>query len=126
MMIIGFLLIIITPILYYSLQGQSSTIYINQADDAVNTIANAVNEVYALGPGTKNYVWVTFPNNIIESSIINQEVLLKININGKISDIYAKTKAGMSGILPNVKGTYKIKVEALDSGIVQLSWKKAR
>ena len=120
-MIIGFLLIIITPILYYSLQGQSSTIYINQADDAVNTIANAVNEVYALGPGTKNYVWVTFPNNIIESSIINQEVLLKININGKISDIYAKTKAGMSGILPNVKGTYKIKVEALDSGIVQLS-----
>ena len=120
MFIIGFLMLTIGPILYYSLQGQSSTIHINQADDAVNTIANAVDSVYALGPGSKTFVWVNFPN-IESSSLTNSEVLLKISIGGTTSEIYATTKTSMTGSLPTAKGTYKIKVEALDSGVVQVS-----
>lgn len=121
-MIIGFLLLIMVPIIGYTLQGQSTIIYINQADDAVNTIANAVDGVYSLGPGTKDYVWVTLPVNVISSSLTNKEVLLVIEIKGKNSDIVTKTKAAMAGTIPAEAGTYKIGIEALDSGVVQVTY----
>ncbi|MBI4149739.1 hypothetical protein HY491_04795 [Candidatus Woesearchaeota archaeon] len=119
--ILGFLLIIIAPILYYTLQGQSASINVSQAGDATTAIAQAVNTVHALGPGSRQLVWVTLPQTLVNSSLANKEVLLRIKVGDGVSDIVARTNAAMSGSLPSAPGTYQITVEALNTSIVRVS-----
>jgi len=117
-MIIGILLIITVPILYYAITESNSNIKLNQADDAVNTIARASDNVYSLGEGSKNYVWITIPSGVAATSVGDKIIQIKLNIFGGVSDIYAETKANVTGSLPSSKGTYKVLVEAVNNGQV--------
>lgn len=119
--ILGFLLIIIAPILYYTLQGQSASINISQAGDAADAIAQAVDTVHALGPGSRQLVWVTLPQTLVNSSLQGKEVVIRIQVGDGVSDIVARTTAAMSGSLPGTPGTYQIGVEALNTSVVRVS-----
>ncbi len=118
--IIGIVLVVTIPLFFYSFQKSSENIKINQADDAVNTVARAADSVYALGPGAKRFVWVTIPQGTTGSSINNNSVQLQITIFGGISDIHASSRANLIGVMPYEAGVYKIPVESLDSGYVQI------
>lgn len=118
--IIGFLLMAMIPIFYYAITQSSSTINLNQADDAVNTIANAADRIYSLGPGSRDYVWVTLPNTMKSSTISQKEIMIIIDNKGQSSEIHTSTIANLSGNLPLTAGTHRIALEMMDNGIVQI------
>lgn len=118
--LIGFLLILLVPVFYYAIDKTRSTIDINQADDAVNTIANAADRVYSLGPGSRDHVWITFPYTLVSTTVASNEVMVVINLKGKNSEIHTSTIAELTGSLPSTPGTHKIAIEMLDNGVVQI------
>ena len=119
-MLIGFALLVALPLFYYAITESSNNIRLNQAEDAVNTIAKAADSVYSLGPGTKKYVNVIIPGGVEQSFIDGNAIKLKVSIFGNVADIYARSKASLIGTAPLVRGSHRISVEALESGYVQI------
>jgi len=80
-----------------------------------------VNTAYALGPGSRQLVWVTLPQTLVNSSLQGKEVVIRIQVGGSVSEIIARTNAAMMGSLPSAPGTHQITVEALNTSIVRVS-----
>lgn len=118
--LIGILLVILIPIFYYSLTTSSEKVKLSQAENTVLTLSKAVEEVYSLSPGTKKYVWLSIPGGVQEARITGSEITLVVGVAGKSSDYTAFTKAIVVGNIPTEKGVYRIPVELLESGVVQI------
>ena len=121
-MLIGAVLLIIISISYYATQESTRNIQMNRANDAVNTLAKAADSVYALGPGSQQYIEVNFPGSINSIIIESHEIRFKVHIFGSLADIFAETKAELdttSSISTN-KGIRHIYVKALESGKVKI------
>lgn len=118
--LIGALFLALIPIFYYALQQSSQNIRMNEANDFVNTLAATADMVYALGPGSQDRVRVIIPSGVKSISVSGNEILLKLSIFGGVSDIYATTKANLTGELPVRKGICYISVKTLENGIVQI------
>jgi uncharacterized protein (UPF0333 family) len=114
--IVGVVLILLIPLFYYVSNASAENIKIAQIEDAVNSLAKAADDVYALSPGTKKYVWVSIPGGV-EGKFLNASEIV-LTIGG--SDIVAITKATVVGEIPTDKGTHKVPVELLDSGVVRI------
>ncbi|MBU4501735.1 MAG: class III signal peptide-containing protein [Nanoarchaeota archaeon] len=119
-MIVGAVLLVTIPLFFYAIYEANNKIRLNQADDAVNTLANAADTVYSLGPGSKKYVWVSIPNGVESQLVSENEIMLVLSIFGGNSDIHASSKAVVVGSVPTGKGTYRIAVEALGAGRVRI------
>ncbi len=119
-LIVGAILLITIPLFFYAFYETNKRVTLNQAEDAVNTIAKAADTVYSLGPGSRKYVWVSIPSGVVSSSVNSSEVLLTLMQMGSESDVYASTRAVLVGSVPAGKGTYKIAVESLDAGLVRI------
>ena len=120
LMMIGVVLLIIIPLLFYGLKESREGIQLNQAEDTVATIANAVDTVYSIGPGAKKLVWVNIPGGVEGASLENKDVLFKVRVYGNTADIFSSTKALLAGSLPIDAGPHRISIEMLDSGYVQI------
>jgi len=118
--LIGTILILIIPISYYLTYQTSSNLRVNQADDAVKSIARTVDTVYSMGPGARNYVWITIPKGVTDTKLSTNEIQISLGIYGGVSDIAATTSANLTGEIPNSSGTYKIPIEVLDDGRVRV------
>jgi len=118
LVILGAILVILIPLFFYAISKSSENIRFSQAEDAVNSLGKAADEVYALSPGTKKYVWVNIPGGVENTQITSSEISLTIGVFGNTSDIVAITRAPLAGEIPVSKGTHHIPVELLDSGIV--------
>ncbi len=120
--ITGAILIIVISLFYYSSNKAKSDIKLNQAQDAVNALAKASNNVYSLGPGSRDYIWITIPESVASSNIDqeNRIIQLTLNIFGGTSDIYAQTISNISGTIPTAKGTYRMQVQMLSDGVVYI------
>jgi hypothetical protein len=118
--IAGVILAILIPLFYFSFNTTNETITESQAEDAVFSLASAANEVYALSPGSKREVWVQIPGGTNSVIIQENEISLNIHIAGRVSDYVAFTKPTVIGTIPLDRGTHRIYVELLSSGIVQI------
>ena len=118
--LVGLILLISISFFYYASLKTSETINYSQAEDTINTLAKAADEVYAIGPGTKKFVWVNIPGGTVSSSIANSEISLVISLYGNTSDYVAITRAPIVGSISIDKGTHYIPIEHLESGIVQI------
>jgi uncharacterized protein (UPF0333 family) len=119
-MIIGVLFIIVVPLFFYASNRANTEIKMNLADDAINTIANTVEMVYAMGPGTKEYVRVTIPSEVQYTIVNGTELIMTLTVFGGTSEIVVPTKPIVVGSIPTVAATYKISVEALPDGRVRV------
>lgn len=117
-MLVGVILVIMIPLFYFSFSKVSDTVRINQAEESVSVLAKAADTVYALGPGSKSYVWITVPSGVVSTSVNNKEILLRLSIFGSISDFHAAAKANVSGSFPFSQGTYKMSATMLENGII--------
>ncbi|MBI2672273.1 hypothetical protein HYX16_05040 [Candidatus Woesearchaeota archaeon] len=117
---VGVVLVLLIPIASYVIYHSSQTIKINQADDAVKSIAKKADTVYALGKGSKSFVSVILPSGIINTSINNNDIIIVLSIYGGKTEIIAHTKANLVGSLPTLKGSLTIPIEMLDSGEVKI------
>src|SRR3989344_3618682 len=115
--IVGLILFLTIPLLYYSTQRSS------EIDTAINSIKSTADKVLSLGLGTKDYTWVNLPTGVqsfqvglgdIDNTGDNvepNEILFKISIFGGLTDISKTTiapkickKTGTT--LPTSSGNY--------------------
>jgi uncharacterized protein (UPF0333 family) len=115
--LVGIVLVVLIPLIYYSTSTSSEAIKQSQGEDMVWSLANAADEVYVLSPGTKKYVWINVPGNIQDFQINSTEI--SVTFSG-FGDIVAATKATVVGKIPIARGRYKIPIELLASGIVRI------
>ena len=118
--LVGAILVLVVPLFYYVSYESSTNLRINQANDAVKSIARTADTIYAFGPGAKNYVWVTIPSGINNVTILDNEIIMTLTQYGGKTDLVAYTRANITGNIPSSQGTYKIPIEMLDSDEVKI------
>lgn len=119
MILMGLILVVTIPLLYYAMRESNINVQLNQAEGSVNTLARAADTVYSIGPGTIKYVWINMPGGVRAYSLENKTVLIKLYIFKGVSDVFAETKAELTGVIPISKGQHRVKVEMLETGYVQ-------
>ncbi|MFC1730250.1 hypothetical protein ACFL6I_07915 [candidate division KSB1 bacterium] len=118
LLVIGMVLVIMIPIFYYAITQSTNQIRANQAEDAVTSIVKTADSLYALGPGSRDYVTITIPLGVSGAFVNRTEVTLRLDISGTQVDITAFSHAEIVGKIPTTAGTYQLPIEVVQSGIV--------
>jgi uncharacterized protein (UPF0333 family) len=118
LMIAGFLLVVVGIAFLYSQSSLSNSVDDAKAKTAVNTLAKAIDQVYALGPGSKLTVTLDLPTGISSQIVEDNLVGYITTVNGNPAHYYADTKAKLYGILPTTGGPQTVTLQVNDSGQV--------
>jgi len=117
-MIAGILLVIIGIAYMYSTTVISNSVDDSKTRTAVNNIAKAIDQVYALGPGSKISVIVDLPSGVQSQIVDTQLVGYILTVNGQPSHYYADTKADLIGSLPMTQGVHQVTLTVNTAGKV--------
>ena len=120
LLLVGIAFLAIIPIFYYSISSSAKTVRFNEAEDFVTTISKTADRVYALGPGSQDYIKVTIPGDTKEIIFDRNEVILKMSVNGKISDVFAISRTNLTGSVSTSSGSKHIYVKTLSNGTVEV------
>ncbi len=110
LVMVGVGLLAVTVLFFYARTYSLDSLAINQARETVDAIAQAVDHVYSLGPGSTTRIQVKIPTNVINRSISNNEILFRVSTRSGVSDVWALTRANVTGTLPSGSGTFYITV----------------
>ena len=113
--IVAVILAALIPIFYYTFSESSRTTRINQANDAVNTLSRKAESVYALGPGSRDYVWISIPSGV-NSTLVDSQTI-RISFSG-LGDVVSFPRINVSGTIPTSSGTYRMAVEMLEDIVI--------
>ena len=119
--LIGVLLLFLIPTVYYSLNEANRSVKINQLENSVRRRVKAADAVHAVGPGTIEVVTIALPEGIINATVNITEIYLQVSMFGGITDVHYSSHLNMTGELPNIEGTYSMRVESLRSGVVNIT-----
>ena len=110
--LIGLLLAAVIPLLFYATTKSSNEIRLNQADQSVQTIAKAADNVYTAGPGNREYIQVTLPTGTKNFTVSGRDILMTLSIYGGNSNVHARAIAPIVNKtpLPMQQGTYNLVV----------------
>jgi len=114
-LIIGFVFAVLIPIVFYfytNSKENNDRAMEQHLQDIADRIAEAADKVYYLGKPSKMSLDFYFPGRIEDAYIQGNEILFKYRIAGKISDVYAKTKAPINGTLPKTQGYHTVTIES--------------
>lgn len=120
MLLLGVLLAFLVPILVYSAQASSLSVRSLQGREAVQSIAEAADRVYAMGGG-KVYTFVTIPSGVVNQSVSGRTLRLVLETGGSASEAVGTTLGNISGSLPTNYGKHKITLEMLQNGTINIS-----
>jgi uncharacterized protein (UPF0333 family) len=134
MAIIGLVVVILIPLIYYGMQSTANTSRLNDADTAIKLIKESVERVYSLGPGNKEQIQVKIPSGVSSFITSSNGISLALQISGSNRDFSATTKAtllatnsGSPGTpdathsgLPQQQGVYTIKIESVESPVSEI------
>ena len=118
MVIIGIALLILTPILYYS--GKSFSNYkedtnILSARNTVEKIGENADWICAQGSPARVQINVHMPEDIIEASLENRTVLLRIESTSGAKEVFYESVCDLQGELPVKEGFYYLALVAVDN-----------
>jgi len=115
LIVVGFLLIIITPLIIIFYQHTATTndqITTSQADKIVKKIVDNAESVYYLGEPSKTRIKIYMPNNIEQIILQDYEVVFKVKTNSGISDIEHTSNVNISGSVSTTPGIHYISIES--------------
>lgn len=115
LVLIGIILVVLIPIIYYATQQYTSALNLNDAQDAVNTLSKTADYVYSLGPGTRSIALITIPTGVHNTRVIGREFIINLTSYGEISAI---SKANLTCSFPSTSGTHNVPVVLLETGVV--------
>jgi uncharacterized protein (UPF0333 family) len=118
MIIAAFIMAASGIVFFYATQYSNESLSVSRASESVETVAAAVDYVYALGYGTQTAVNIELPGNIVNSKVADREIMLVIENRGQTSDIVAPTITNASGSLPTSKGIHLVIVNYTETGVV--------
>ncbi len=113
--LLGIVLLAVIPIIYYATSESNRSTRINAATDAVNIVARKAESIYALGQGSRDYVWINIPSGVNDSLVSNYTIRLTFE---NLGDVAAFPRVNVTGWLPTEQGTYRISVEMLEDVVV--------
>ncbi len=119
--LVAFAFVFIVPIafLLFSATGNElSKTSVAQAKVSARTIADEAGEVYLQGEHAKRSVAVNFPSGVVNASIENGLVIIRLEQDGRMVDVVASTFANISGELPGRRAgnLQKINLEYIKNG----------
>ena len=103
--VIGLILAVLTPILYYATSESNNAINLNDAQDTAQALAKTADYVYSLGPGTSNKVTINMPSGVKNVTISGKEITLKTSQHG---DVVGVSKANLTGNISSAQGIYEV------------------
>ena len=118
--LVGIFMVIVIPLFYYALTTSSENIKQSQAEETVSALALGADEIYALSPGSKKFVWISLPGSVSAVQMMGNEITLSFTIGGRETEATAFTKGSLVGQIKLEKGTYRVPIELLSSGAVQI------
>lgn len=116
--ILGFMIVAVMPFISYGLSKINSEIKLQMAQTAADTVVNAADAIYSLGPGTKKYVYVNMPKGVTSTLIDGNHVVINMHVFGNPSNMTAFSKAQLRGSIPSSQGRYKLALQVLENGTV--------
>lgn len=122
MALVSALLLGIVLLGYNQLNDTRSGIDTATAQDAVDSIARAADKVYAMGPCSRTYVYVTIPKSVSDNTGYQGKnlVWIKINQGNGEADVISPTKAQIQGYIRPYDRGYKMPVFQTCSGVIQV------
>ncbi|MBS3168403.1 hypothetical protein J4216_04715 [Candidatus Woesearchaeota archaeon] len=115
LILISIILIAIIPLFYYALSESNRTTRINQASSTVNSIARKSESIYALGSGSRDFIWISIPSGVNTSLVDNGTISLSMPGTGDVSSF---TNINISGSIPINQGIHRISIEMLNDVVV--------
>jgi len=117
----GFALAFILPLAFLFLsvsQSELSKSSLLQAKISARTIAEEAGELYLQGPGAKKFIFVNFPEGVVNGSAEGGLVVLSLESEGRRQDVVSQTFANVSGYLPGRRtaGLQRLKLEYVYPG----------
>ncbi|HLC72741.1 MAG TPA: hypothetical protein VJH37_04105 [Candidatus Nanoarchaeia archaeon] len=100
MFLIGCLILVSLILMYYSARQISETHKISKAEDAVNHLADKVNELSSLTTGTRDTVWIDIPSQVLDVRLSGRHIsLILISASG---EQYIMTKETLTDVIGGV------------------------
>lgn len=122
LMLLGMALILITPMIIFSVNTSATQRALTDGEVALARVASAAESVYAQGVGAKQTVAVYIPeaSNLPASTISDNTIRLRVYVGGSLTDITHPFPFNVTGSLPLTPGYQQIPVETLANGVVQI------
>jgi len=117
--LLGILFIILAVTIAYSTQTSLLSLRTIQSAEAVKLIADAADRIYKSGGGNTT-ITVDIPGGVVNQSVANKAIKLTLIVGNSTGDAFVVTAGNVTGQLPTSQGRYRIVVEMLSSGIVQV------
>ena len=125
MMIISISLILLIPLFSlvnsYTARGKDE-LKIRALEDSVDSLSEAVDMVYFQGYPAKMSVSFYIPESVLITNVTGNLIRVRLRTSSGIMDVTTLTQANITGSIPTDSGTYKIKIKAEESGVVNVTY----
>lgn len=117
--LVSLILAALIPLIYYATSKSSNEIRLNQADQTVQTIAKAADNVYTAGPGNREYIQVVMPTGVQSFTVNGRDIIMNLTIYGSFSQVHARSISSIRNTtpLPREEGTYNIIVRMTEKEV---------
>jgi hypothetical protein len=127
MVMVGFALAFIIPLtlLFFASTGSEMGKYsVAQAKASVRQIAVEAGDIYLQGAGARKTILVNYPEGIMDGSVQDKLVVLRIDADGRVMDIASPTFANITGNLSGKKfpGVHRISMLNVNGSYVNITY----
>ncbi|MBL7050896.1 class III signal peptide-containing protein [Candidatus Woesearchaeota archaeon] len=118
MVIMGVILIVLSPFVYKEVNKYIVKARINDANNLISGITKSADSLYSLGPGNQKHLYIDVPKGVTDVNIYGREIVFAVDTPEGSKDIIMVTKGYVTGVIPIDSGVHKIKMRVLETGVV--------
>ena len=115
MIILGLLLLLMTPLIYYALASYTASNDIYRAQVLVTRISDTVDIIYTQNPPSQQVLTLLFPGNIVDMILTNKTVGVVLVMGEGNTTVFLPTKGCVSGFITPSNGYKRILFKATDN-----------
>jgi uncharacterized protein (UPF0333 family) len=115
MIILGLLLLFMTPLIYYALASYASSNDVYRAQVLVARMSDSVDIIYTQNQPSQQILTLLFPENIVEVLLVNKTVGVIVTSGDGNTTISLPTKGCVSGYIAPSGGYRRILFRATDN-----------
>lgn len=114
--ILSSLAIFVAGLVYFGLNFSEYTVDDSQAQEVVDTLANAADYAYSMGPCFMYTVEVQMPEGVVFTNVSGNTIQMQLSSLLGETDVFASTEAELTGTIPSEPGTQQIAVAHNEDG----------
>jgi len=118
--VVGFGFMMLLPIiaLFYSQSGSiEDEIILSQADKALEELQSAIDQVYFLGPPSKQTLKVRLPDRVESVTILDNRITMQVQSSSGPRTTAKTTQANITGTIGAYSGNYILTITATPTGV---------